>query len=62
MMKRFSDRIEIDLEAKIIFNNKSYEVKIENVSENGFFIRTFPEHDSIDFHPGTIVKTRTSFW
>lgn len=58
MLKRFSDRMEIDLEAEIIFNNTSYEVKIENVSENGVLIRTFPEHDSIDFHPGTIFKLK----
>jgi hypothetical protein len=58
MLKRFVDRIGVDLEAEIIFYNKSYEVKIENLSENGFFIRTFPEHDSIDFHSGTIFKLK----
>ncbi|MHA2219367.1 MAG: PilZ domain-containing protein [Candidatus Hodarchaeales archaeon] len=58
MLKRFSDRIGVDLEAEIIFNNTSYEVKIENVSENGILIRAFPEDDSVDFHPGTIFKLK----
>jgi hypothetical protein len=58
MQRRFVDRIYVYLEAEIIFNNTSYEGKIENVSEKGVLIRTFPENCSVDFHPGTIFKLK----
>ncbi|MHA2010672.1 MAG: PilZ domain-containing protein [Promethearchaeota archaeon] len=56
MQKRFSDRIKVDLEAEIILNNASYEGKIENICDEGIFMKVFPENCDIDFHPGTIFK------
>lgn len=58
MFKRFSDRMDIDLEAEITLNNESYAGKIENVSEEGCFLRTFPEHGFMDFHPGMIFELK----
>ncbi len=56
MLKRFADRMNVELEAEIILNNERYEGKVENVSEEGVFLRTFPEHGSVDLHPGTIFE------
>jgi hypothetical protein len=56
MLKRFADRMEVDLEAEIILNNTSYKGKIENISEEGFFIKIFPRNCSIDFPMGIILK------
>ncbi|MHA2219382.1 MAG: PilZ domain-containing protein [Candidatus Hodarchaeales archaeon] len=58
MLNRFSGRMNVDLETEIIFNNTSYEAKIENVSEEGLLIRIYPEHGSVDFYPGTIIKLK----
>lgn len=58
MLKRFSDRMDVGLDADIILNNERYEGKIENVSDAGCFLRIFPEHGSIDLHPGTIFELK----
>jgi hypothetical protein len=36
-MKRFSDRMTVNLGAEIILNNTWYEGKIENISKEGIF-------------------------
>jgi hypothetical protein len=55
-MKRFSDRIPVSLEAEVVFNNARFDGKIENLSEEGIFIRIFPENGSADFQSGTVFK------
>ncbi len=56
MVKGRYIRIPVKFEATIIYEKKEYEVKIENLSEEGIHIRTEPVKAVIDFEPGTLIE------
>jgi hypothetical protein len=56
MERRSSERIKADLGAEIILNNINYPGKIENISDEGLFVKVLSEDLTLDFHPGTIFK------
>jgi hypothetical protein len=46
-MKRLSDRISVEFEAKLILNKTRYDGVINNISEDGIcMIRFFPRNDT----------------
>lgn len=55
-MKRLSDRISVEFEAKLILNKTRYDGVINNISEDGICMTTeYIEKDS-DFFPGTTLE------
>jgi hypothetical protein len=58
MEKRRSNRIIVSLKANLISGDISYAGIIENLSEEGIYIRTFPTNISTDFRLGTPVELK----
>lgn len=55
-MKRLSDRIAVEFEAKMILNKTRYDGVINNISEDGICMTTeYTEKDS-DSSPGTTLE------
>lgn len=58
MERRHEKRIIFNLKAELISNGKSYEVFIDNLSENGIYVTTAPTETAIDFITGTILELK----
>ena len=54
-MKRFSDRVQHDLNAELLLDKDRHKVTIENFSEDGIFLRTDPIDNVVDFSKDTIL-------
>lgn len=55
MLKRYSDRLTVNFEGKLILGEKNYTGVIENFSEEGTKIRTLSEDIPGDITPGTTL-------
>lgn len=58
MNNRYSDRIPVELEAEVVLDNHGYEGKIENISDEGIFLKAFSDGISLDFTGGTIIQLK----
>lgn len=56
MVKGRYIRIPVEFEATIIYEKKEYEVKIENLSEEGMLVKTDTEKVAIDINTGTEIE------
>jgi hypothetical protein len=52
LLRRFSDRVSVSIEADLVLNNKRLKGTIENISKDSLFFRVSSSSKDFDFSPG----------
>ncbi len=61
MLRRYYSRIPVEFEAEIISSGRRYKGVVENLSEDGIYVRTVPVKTTIDFTSGKTLEVEFQF-